>query len=179
METEQLTQKLEDQKPKDKKRNRWWLYPFTGLIFGVAYWRYLSGAAMFLNDVFGNVGTWLLLPVALLAYFGVWLIPAIFVAVYESRHSKTPYLSALAVAMVGASGVLGYYVNHVAIYRTFNLFDFNWVAVGVIGGGFVGYVTSLLYPRLMKKNDRPLNIEHLKKRSLYGKRGYTLHWERG
>ncbi|MBU2496420.1 MAG: hypothetical protein KJ935_08005 [Candidatus Omnitrophica bacterium] len=179
METEQLPQKLEDQKPKDKKRNRWWLYLFTGLIIGIAYWHYLNGTAMFFNDVFVNVGhmlgeawqIWLLLPVTLLAYFGVWLIPAIFVAVYESRHSKTPYLSALAVAMVGVSGVLGYYVNHVAIYRTFNLFDFNWVAVGVIGGGFVGYVTNLLYSRWMKKKDHPLNVEQLET---------TLHlWEKG
>lgn len=173
METEQLTQKLEDQKSKDKKRNRWWLYPFTGLIFGIAYWHYF-------NDVLGNASTWLPLPVDLLAYFGVWLILAIFVAVYESRCSKTSYLSALAVAMVGASGVLGYYVNPVALYyRRFDLSDFNLVAVGVIGGGFVGYVTNLLYSRWMKKKDRPLNVEQLETTLHLWKKGLYIAWGAG
>lgn len=220
MNPEQITQKIESGKPGDKTRNRWWLYSSTGLIFGIAYWGYLGMTANFVNYVDGALytlynipeearQTWFLLPVALLAYFGVWLIPAILVAVYESRHSKTPYLSALAVVMVWTSGVLGYYVIYVALLALFGLPNMEyllvfgersptiwqdwgaifptlilsnflkWTAVGVIGGGFAGFVISLLYPRLIKKNHRPVNVENLEKQLLLWEKGLFIGFGAG
>lgn len=177
---------------KESEMKKRWLYYFlAGLIFGAGYWHYLGATARFFNAI--SVGlentigeTWLLLPVALLVYFGVWLIPATLPAVYEFHHSKTLRLSVLAVIAMWVSAVLGYYVNYIVLLAFFGLphmeylivfgqrtstfwqdwgeifpklilFNFlKWTAASVIGSGLVGLITSSLYSSFAKKSNKIL-----------------------
>jgi DNA-binding CsgD family transcriptional regulator len=170
-------------------KKRWAIYFFAGLIFGAGYWHYFSLTAKFFNNISSSentIGEGLLLILALLTYFGVWLIPATLPAVFEFRHSTSLRLSVMAGVTVWASAVLGYYVNYVAmlaiiglphmeylvlfgqrtatiwqdwanIFPKLILFKFlRWAVVGVIAGGVAGLITSSLYSALSKKNYKSL-----------------------
>ena len=66
-------------------KKRWSIYLVAGLVFGAGYWHYFSITARFFNDISakeGATGEGLLLILALLTYFGVWLIPGILPAIY-------------------------------------------------------------------------------------------------
>lgn len=168
-------------------KKRWILYLFAGLIFGAGYWHYLSLTAKFFNDMSSNENTigegWLLI-LALLTYFGVWLIPAILPAIYEFRSSASVQFSVMAVVTVWVSAVLGYYVNYLVMLAfiglpnmeflvffgqrtsTFwqdwaNIFPklilynlFKWIGIGVILSGVAGLITSSVYSVLSKKNHK-------------------------
>lgn len=168
-------------------KKRWIVYLFAGLIFGAGYWHYLSLTAKFFNDMSSNentIGEGLLLILALLTYFGVWLIPAILPAIYEFRRSTSVRSSVMAVVTVWVSAVLGYYVNYLVMLAfiglpnmgflvvfgqrssTFwqdwaNIFPklilynlFKWIGIGVILSGVAGLITSSVYSVLSKKNHK-------------------------
>ena len=170
-------------------KKRWAIYFFAGLIFGAGYWHYFSLTAKFFNNISSSentIGEGLLLILALLTYFGVWLIPATLPAVFEFRHSTSLRLSVMAGVTVWASAVLGYYVNYVAMLafiglphmeylvlfgqRTATIWQdwanifpklilskfLRWAVVGVIAGGVAGLITSSLYSALSKKNYKSL-----------------------
>ena len=166
-------------------KKRWIVYFFAGLIFGAGYWHYFSLTAKFFNDISSNestIGEGLLFIFALLTYFGVWLIPATFPAIYEFRRSASLRLSVMAVVAVWVSAVLGYYVNYLAMLALFGLpnmeylvifgqrtasfwqdwrvmfprlifYNFlKWTAVGIFVSGIAGLITSSVYSSLSKKN---------------------------
>ncbi len=175
-------------------KKRWITYFLTGLIFGAGYWHYFSITAMFFNKITVNIGlfntVWelLLLPAALLIYFGIWLFPAILPAVYEFRCSTSLRFSVLAVVTVWVSAVLGYYVNYLAMLAIFGLphmeyllifgqrtptfwqdwahifpklifFKFlKWTVVSVFVGGIAGLITSSVYSSLSKKGYKILSV---------------------
>ena len=166
-------------------KKRWIFYFFAGLIFGAGYWHYLSLTARFFNDMSSNentIGEGLLFILALLAYFGVWLIPAILPAIYEFRCSASVRFSVMAVVTVWVSAVLGYYVNYLVMLAfiglpnmefllvfgqrtsTFwqdwaNIFPklilhnlLKWIGIGVIFSSVAGLITGSVYSVLSKKN---------------------------
>lgn len=168
-------------------KKRWIFYFLAGLIFGAGYWHYFSLTAKFFNDMSSNentIGEGLLLILALLTYFGVWLIPASLPAIYEFHYSASVRFSVIAVVTVWVSAVLGYYVNYLVMLAfiglpnmeflvvfgqrtsTFwqdwaNIFPklilynlFKWIGIGVILSGVAGLITSSVYSVLSKKNHK-------------------------
>lgn len=170
-------------------RKRILYYFFAGLVFGVAYWGYLNGAAGFFDqigsgiqsDSAGGLTIWIFLSVVFLVIFGVWLIPTIFPAVYEFRHSEKVSQAVLAVIVVWVSAVFGYYLTYLVLLGFFGLPNmehllvfgnhsstfwsdwagiFNrlilysflrWSVVGILVGGFAGFVTGSIYSFWVKK----------------------------
>jgi hypothetical protein len=172
-------------------KKRWIFYFFAGLVFGAVYWHYLSITARFFNDLGASenmIGEGLLFLLALLTYFGVWLIPAIFPAVVEFRRSMSLRFSVLAVVTVWVSAVLGYYVNYLVMLalvglphmehllilggQTNSLWQewsvifprlilskfLKWTLVGVLAGGVTGLITGSLYSTLSGKIQRPTAV---------------------
>jgi DNA-binding CsgD family transcriptional regulator len=167
-------------------KKRWIVYFFAGLIFGAGYWHYFGATAKFFNDKIGfsdnAIGAGSLFILALLAYFGVWLIPVILPAIYEFHRSISLRLSVLAVVTVWVSAVLGYYLNYLVMLAIFGLpnmeylvifgqqtsviwqnwsvifprlifYNFlKWAVVGIFVSGIAGFITSLVYSFLSKKN---------------------------
>ncbi|HLA97484.1 MAG TPA: helix-turn-helix transcriptional regulator [Anaerolineales bacterium] len=158
-------------------KKRWVFYFLAGLVFGAGYWHYLSLTANFFSSIsiyFSSSVEGLLLVPALLAYFGVWLIPAILPAVYDFYRSRSLHSSVMAVVVVWLSAVLGYYVNYVIMlaifglphmeylvilgHRTSNLWQdwrelfprlilikfLKWAVVGAIASAIAGYITGSL-----------------------------------
>ena len=168
-------------------KKRWMFYVFAGLIFGAGYWHYLGRTAKFFNDMSSHENTigqgWLLI-LALLTYFGVWLIPAILPAIYEFRNSSSVRISVIAVVTAWLSSVVGYYVNYLVMLAfiglpnmeflvvsgqqtsTFwqdwaNFFPklilynlIKWIGIGVILSGMAGLITSSVYSVLSKKTNK-------------------------
>jgi hypothetical protein len=170
-------------------RKRIIYYFLAGLIFGVAYWEYLNGVAGFFNAIgsgmepnaVGDLAIWVFLSVIFLTIFGVWLIPTIFPAVYEFRHSEKVGQAVVAVIVVWVSAVFGYYLTYFVLLAFFGLpnmeyllvfgkhsstfwqdwavifnklilFSFlKWAVVGLLAGGFAGFVTSSIYSFWVKK----------------------------
>jgi DNA-binding CsgD family transcriptional regulator len=170
-------------------RKRIFYYFLAGLIFGIGYWEYLNGIAGFFNavgsgvepNVVGGLAIWMFLSVVFLTIFGVWLIPTIFPAVYEFRHSEKVGQAVVAVIVVWVSAVLGYYLTYfvllaffglpnmeyllifgkhsatfwqdwAAIFNKLILFSFlKWAVVGILAGGVAGFATSSIYSFWVKK----------------------------
>lgn len=172
-------------------KRRWIIYLLAGLVFGAAYWHYFSASARFFNDLYfleDSIGQGVLLILALLTYFWVWLIPAVVPAWMEFRRSASLRLSALAVITVLVSAVLGYYSNYVAmlalvglphmehllvfgqptatlwqdwgsIFPRLILFNFlKWTVVLALIGGVAGLVTSSLVSVLSKKSPNTATV---------------------
>jgi hypothetical protein len=172
-------------------KKRWIIYFVSGVLFGAAYWHYFGITARFFNDLDatgGTIGEGLLFLLALLTYFGVWLIPATIPAVYESRRSMSVGLSVLAAVTVWVSAVLGYYLNYLAMLALIGLPNMEhllilggqtnslwqewsvifpklilskflkWTLVGVLAGGVTGLITGSLYSTLSGKIQRPTAV---------------------
>jgi hypothetical protein len=135
-------------------------------------------------DAAGGLTMWIFLSIVFLIVFGIWLIPTIFPAVYEFRRSERMPQSVLAVIVVWVSAVLGYYLTYLVLLAFFGLpnmeyliiygnhsssfwndwtgifnrlilFGFlKWAIVGIIVGGFAGFVTSSIYSIWVRKTGR-------------------------
>lgn len=168
-------------------RRRWMFYGLAGLVFGAAYWHYFSLTARFFNDLEtagGDIPEGWLFILAMLAYFGVWLIPAALPALVESRRAGSLRLSVLAVVTMWLGAVLGYYLNYLVMLafiglphmeyllvfgpktpsfweawpRVFvNLIVLKylkWTVVGAAISGFAGLVTASVFSSLLKSPSR-------------------------
>ena len=104
-------------------KKRWLFYFYSGLIFGICYWHYLSFAAKYFSNqnATNSLGDGWLFLLSMLTYFSVWLIPAIVPAIYEFHHSMSLRLSVMAVITMWVSAVLGYFLNYLAMYAIFGL----------------------------------------------------------
>jgi len=111
-----------------KMKKRWLFYFLAGLLFGALYWHYFSITAKLFNDL-GTTVTTGLFVLALLTYFGVWLIPAIVPAVIELRRSASSKRSVLAVVVVFVSAVLGYYLNYLTMLALVGLPNLEFLLV--------------------------------------------------
>jgi len=171
-----------------KMKKRWSLYCFVGIMFGAAFWHYFSTTASLLSNMAyindlnpESILNWLLLPIILIIYFSVWLLPTIIPAIYEFRHSFSLRLSVMAVITVWICAVLGYYINYMVmlaivglpnmeylviigqrtaslwqdwgqIFPKLILFKFvKWVILGSITGGITGFLTTRIYSSLSNK----------------------------
>jgi DNA-binding CsgD family transcriptional regulator len=129
---------------------------------------------------------WAFISVEFLLIFGVWLIPTVYPARYEFGHSKAVGLSVIAVIMMWVSAVVGYYLIYTVLlafvglpnmeyYLVFGKHDpafwqdwtallpklilfklLKWTVVGIVIGGFAGFVTSSLYSFWVRKTSARL-----------------------
>lgn len=171
-----------------KMKKRWSLYCLVGIIFGAAFWHYFSSTASLLSNLAyindlnpDSILKWLLLPIILIIYFGVWLLPTTMPVFYEYKRSYSLRLSVMAVITVWICAVLGYYINYMVmlaivgipnmeylvilgqrtasfwqdwgqIFPKLILFKFfKWVILGSITGGITGYLTARIYSSLSNK----------------------------
>lgn len=172
-------------------KNRLFSYFSTGLIFGTLFLFYFEVIDRFMNTWHINeenaLAVWAFISIEFLLIFGVWLIPTIFPAKVEFRHSKRVGLSVIAVIVMWVSAVLGYYLTYIvllafvglpnmqyylvfgqhgptfwqdwaALFPQLILFKFlQWTVVGVIIGGFAGFITSSLYSFWVRKTNALLS----------------------
>jgi len=102
-------------------RKRWLLYILIGLVFGWVDWYFLNLLASFsqnqtLNDaIFPVPGVLRILIIAIIMGFnyGVWLIPAIPMAIYEMRYSHSLWRGALSAIIVWSMALVSYYAYYV------------------------------------------------------------------
>lgn len=91
-------------------KKRWFLYGLVGLLFGIADWYYLDGLAHFKWGAFGN--SLLVVPVIIALNYGIWLLPVLPIAIYESRTSCSARQTALAGALCWSTSIIGYYIYY-------------------------------------------------------------------
>jgi DNA-binding CsgD family transcriptional regulator len=100
-------------------KNRLFSYSLAGLVFGALFWYYFSAIGKFMNRFSFNeenaLVIWAFLSIEFLLIFGVWLIPTIYPAKYEFRHSKRIGPSVIAVIVMWVSAVLGYYLTYIVL----------------------------------------------------------------
>jgi DNA-binding CsgD family transcriptional regulator len=171
-------------------KNRLFSRFVTGLLFGALFLFYFEVVDRLMNTWHINeknpLAVWTFISIEFLLVFGVWLIPTVYPARSEFRHSKKISLSVIAVIVMWASAVLGYYLTYtvllafvglpnmeyylvfgqhspgfwqawMALFPRLILFKFlQWTMAGIIVGGFAGLITSSLYAFWVRKTNTRL-----------------------
>jgi len=149
------------------------MYALSGVIFGIADWHYPSILHAF---VFPNVSVMPLgLVIELLLTYGIWLVPALPIAWYESAQTRRPSLAAWAVILTWMSALVSYYLYYTVLLAFIGLPQLEqflvwsprdpyfwqvwtgmgkelilgqlleWSVVALLGGAVVGWCTGWLY----------------------------------
>jgi hypothetical protein len=160
-------------------RKRWFVYALIGFLFGILDWYFLdllSSVTPKLNpDNWPLIFQLLAVAVILALNWGIWLVPVIPVAIYESRRSGYVRLAAFASVIVWTFAILSYYLYYTLLllfwglpHMDFMLYSnrhaptywqdwkpafqrivlaqfFDWIGVAIIGGAIVGTLTAILY----------------------------------
>ena len=163
-------------------KKRWLLYSLIGLAFGLIDWYYLDLLAHF---PWGSLGqSPLVIPIIIAMNYGIWLVPVVPIAIYETRQSKSTACSAAASVVVWGSAIFSYYAFYTALLAIWGLpqMDYllifgehsptfwqdwakvfqklilnqfiEWIIVAIIGGSITGLITSRLYQYAKKKREK-------------------------
>jgi hypothetical protein len=170
-------------------RKRWIIYIIIGLVFGILDWYFIDLLATLnqtqrLNNFFlarSEGVRQLYVMMVIVLNWGIWLIPAIPVAIIEMKHSGKVWKAALAAVLVWSMALLSYYVYYAFLLMFVGLpnFDFmlfknrgtttywtdwwppfkrvivnqffEWLLVGLVGGTIVGIISAYLYAITSKK----------------------------
>jgi hypothetical protein len=112
-------------------RNRWLIYILIGLVFGLVDWYFLAFlAAIGQNQTILQAPEFvqLLFIVILMAFnYGVWLIPAIPVAIYETRYSQSLLRAAMSAITVWSMALLSYYSYYAFMLMFVGLPNMNFM----------------------------------------------------
>jgi hypothetical protein len=149
-------------------RKRWLLYGLIGILFGVFDYFFQQLAQQDSSQV-----------TQVVVVYGIWLVPLIPIAFYESRTSSSAIKSALASAFTWSLAIVAYYLymafeliiigkdsllelhfsSHQDPYYWSNLGRVffgdisggivEWLALAVIGGGLIGFIIGLVYTHLI------------------------------
>ena len=170
-------------------RKRWLLYILVGLVFGWVDWYFLDLIASFsrnltLTDAIFQIPR--ILQILIIAIimglnYGVWLIPAIPIAIYEMRFSHSLWRGALSAIIVWSMALLSYYAyytfllmfvglpnldfmlisNHLSTtywadwwlsFRRLIVYQFlEWIGIAIIGGAVIGTICAYFYDHVSKK----------------------------
>jgi len=96
-------------------KKRWPIYLLIGLFFGAVYFHYFGFVANILNQTYVGENSLILIllfGLAMVLYFGIWLLPGILPAIYELKRSSPTHHAILAVVLVCLSAVTGYYISY-------------------------------------------------------------------
>ncbi|MEN6350438.1 MAG: hypothetical protein ABFD08_13720 [Syntrophomonas sp.] len=151
-------------------KKRWVIYIVIGVLFGVFDFYYQE----FTSGIITSYAIWFLVA------WGIWLVPAIPVALYESKVSESRIMSALANVLTWSVSAISYYLYmafklifigqtsmqflHISHYRDqFYLSNLKslflgdvligisqWIGVAVVGGLVIGFLISYIYLCLRK-----------------------------
>lgn len=158
---------------KSTMNERWLVYCLIGLVFGVVDWYYLD---LLTHISWGQLGeSPLVVPVIIALNYGVWLVPVVPIAIYETRRHKLALPSALASVTVWSSAIFGYYTYYTALLAFWGLphMDYllvfgersptfwqdwakvfwkvilsqflEWIIIAIVGGSIVGFIASRSY----------------------------------
>ena len=179
-------------------RKRWIIYIFIGLVFGIIDWYFIDLLATLnqtqrLNNFFlerSEVLRQLYIAVIVILNYGIWLIPAIPIAIVEMKRSGKLWKAAVAAVIVWSMALLSYYAYYAFLLMFVGLpnFDFmlfkyrqsatywvdwwppfkrvivnqfvEWLLVGLAGGTIVGVISAYLYSISSKK--RGLEVQSLR-----------------
>ena len=164
----------------DVQRYRVLFYVLVGILFGVLDW-YMPDLTMYIvPPTLLNHPIGMLLGLAWL--WGVWLLPAIPIALYEIRASQRVWAAALAVILTWLGALTGYYAYYMYLlafvglnqmemflwsarrdplfwqawpstFRTLMLYQWlEWSPVAVIGGAGVGGTIGWLYQKWQRQH---------------------------
>jgi DNA-binding CsgD family transcriptional regulator len=184
-ETVSLTSGVSAMKKDVEMKNRWVSYFLIGLVFGALFLFYFEVIDRFMNtfhiDEENPLAVWSFISIEFLLIFGVWLIPTLYPARSELRHSRRIGSSVIAVMLMWVSAVAGYYLTYTlllafvglpnmeyylvfgphgatfwkdwaALFPRLILFkSLQWAIVGAIVGGCAGLITSSLYSVWIRK----------------------------
>ena len=157
-------------------RNRWLIYILVGLGFGLVDWYVLAFlASATQNQAFLRAPGFVQLPllVVLMSFnYGVWLIPAIPIAIFEMTHSHSLFRAAISAVSVWSMALLAYYAYYAFMLMfvglpnmSFMLFAnhpsptywadwwppfkrvivnqlVQWTGIAVVGGAIVGIASA-------------------------------------
>ena len=156
-------------------KNRLVSYFVAGLVFGALFLFYFEVIDRLMNIIHikekNPLSVWAFVSIEFLLIFGVWLIPTLYPARSEFRHSRKITPSVIAVMVVWGSAVLGYYLTYAALlafvglpndwaglFPQLILFKFLGRAmIGIIIGGIAGLITSSLYSFWVRKTHRTMS----------------------
>lgn len=147
-------------------RHRFLIYGLIGLIFGIIDYFYLEWLA---HASWGSLGeSVIVIPIIIILNYGIWLVPIIPVAIYETRQSDRIYLPMLAGILTWSCALFSYYVYYATLlslgklihlehlnifgdkYETFwpefwQMFNriilgqfIEWMIIALIGGAIIG-----------------------------------------
>ena len=149
-----------------KPGRRFLLYAFIGLIFGIIDWFYLD----WLEHIsWGSLGeSALVVPIIIVMNYGIWLVPIIPVAIYETMRAETVRYPILAGILTWSCAIFSYYVYYAILlslgklihlehlnifgdktatfwYYYWQMFKgiilgqfLEWIIIAVIGGASIG-----------------------------------------
>ena len=173
-------------------KNRWLIYILIGLAFGLVDWYFLAFlASITKSQAFLRTPDFVHLPLLLILMvfnFGVWLVPAIPVAIFETKQSHSWLHAAFSAILVWGMALLGYYIYYAFLLMFIGLPNLNfmlysnhqstsywadwwppfkrlivdqlieWIGVAVIGGAIVGIASRYLYEVVSKKHTKQGSI---------------------
>ncbi len=177
-------------------RKRWIIYIIIGLVFGIIDWYFIDLLAELnqtqqLNSYMlgRSEGIRQLYVLGLIGLnWGVWLVPAIPIAIFEMKRSGRIWKAALAAVLVWIMALISYYALYAFLLMFVGLpnFDFmlfknrlsatywvnwwppfkrvivnqflEWLLVGLAGGTIVGVLSAYLYSISAKKRN-PMNAK--------------------
>jgi len=172
-------------------RKRWMIYIIIGLVFGIIDWYFIDLLATLnqtqrLNNFFlerSEIVRQLYVGVLIVLNYGIWLVPAIPIAIFEMKRSGKLWKAALAAVLVWSMALLSYYAYYAFLLMFIGLpnFDFmlfknrlsttywadwwppfkrvivdqffEWLLVGLAGGTIVGVISAYLYSISPKKRE--------------------------
>jgi hypothetical protein len=156
-------------------KNRLFSYFVAGLIFGTLFLFYFEVIDRFMNTIHINeknpLSVWAFVSIEFLLIFGAWLIPTLYPARSEFRHSRKIIPSVIAVMVMWGSAVFGYYLTYTAMLAFVGLPN-DWaslfpqlilfkllrrIIIGVIVGGIARLITSSLYSYWVRKTNTTLS----------------------
>jgi len=155
-------------------KKRWYIYILVGVIFGIFDFYYQEITS----------GTYNTFIVWFLVAWGVWLIPAVPVVLYEAKTTKSKLKAALANVLLWSISVISYYLylmiklvfigqatlpmfhisNYKEQYYWSNLKNLllgqisegiaEWIVVAIACGAVTGFLLSFIYLHISSKGSK-------------------------
>ena len=159
------------------RKKRWYIYVTIGVIFGIV--DYYLQALLQQNQ-----------PVSIIAIFGVWIIPLLPVALYESWASRRITGTILASILTWSTAIVSYYVYMFCVLVFFGTVSrpelyighisepyywtnvsmvftgdglggiVEWLMVAIFGGGVLGACIGFLYRLILPKEQSKATLEN-------------------
>ncbi len=170
-------------------RKSWRIYVLIGLCFGILDWYFLDllaslGKNQALNESINQAPVYISILVVIIIVslnYGIWLVPVIPAAIYETKRSKSVRSAAISAVIVWAAAMVSYYGFYAILLMFVGLpnLDFmlfsnrvstqywidwwpmfqklilgqflEWIVIAVICGSIVGTLSAYVYNRLSKR----------------------------